>query len=82
MKKILHKDAHGAKKVKLGLSHQLFNCDDLKVDFEKDSKIGDEIFGMKVLKPNMRENTVKISRNPRRSSRNRCKIQAKFFLQG
>ena len=48
--KKLHKDTHGAKEIQLGLSQQLFNCDDVKVDFDKDNKVGDGICGMKMLK--------------------------------
>ena len=57
--------------MKLELSQKLFNCDDMKGDFDKDKKIGDGICGMKMLKQNTRKKTLKISRNPRMSSRNR-----------
>ena len=50
LKKKLHKDAHGAKGMQLKLSQQLFNCDDVKGDFDEDRKIGDGICGMKMLR--------------------------------
>ena len=69
-KKKLHKDSYGAKEIQLELLQQLFNCDDVKVDFDEDSKIGDGIYGMNMWKQNMREKTGMISRNPGRISRN------------
>ena len=48
LRKILYKDAHSAKEMQIELSQQLFNCDDMKVDFDKDSKFGDEIYGMEI----------------------------------
>ena len=51
----LHRNAHGAKEIKLELSQQLFNCDDVKGDFDKYRKIGDRICGMKMWKLSMRE---------------------------
>ena len=44
-----HKDAHGAKEMQLKVSHQLFICDDVKVFFNKNRNIGDDICG-KLLK--------------------------------
>ena len=61
----MHKDTHGAMGMQLELSHQLFNCDDVKVDFEEDSKIGDGICGMKMLKGNLREKNWKYQQKPR-----------------
>ena len=49
-KKILHKDVHGAKERNTKLLQQLFSCDDVKGDFDKDRKIGDSICGMQILK--------------------------------
>ena len=46
------------------LSHQLFNCDDVKEGFDKDSKIGDVIFGMKMLKQKMIEKNWKDQQKP------------------
>ena len=48
-------DAHGAKEMQIELSQQLFNCDDVKGSFDKDSKFCDGIFDMKMLKQNMRD---------------------------
>ena len=67
----LHKDAYGAKDMKLNLSQQLFNLDDVIVDFYKESKIGDGICGMKMLKQILEGKTGYISRTPGRISR-RC----------
>ena len=41
--------------MQLELSQQLCNCDDVKGRVDKDRKIGDGIFGMNILKQNMRE---------------------------
>ena len=41
--------------MQLKLSHQLFNCDDMKGVFDKDRENGDGICGMNILKQNMRE---------------------------
>ena len=54
----------------LGLSHQLFNCDDVKMHFDKDSKSCDGICGMKMLKQKIQEKPGKIIRKPSGSSRN------------
>ena len=48
----------------LRLSQQLFNCDDVKGVFDEDSKIGDGICGMKMLKQNMREKNWKDQKKP------------------
>ena len=52
-RKTFHKYAHGAKEMQIDLSKQLFNCDDMKMDFDEDLKNGDGICGMKMLKQNM-----------------------------
>ena len=54
LKKKLHKYAHGAKEMKLELSQHMFNCDDVRVDFDKDSKIGNGIYCMNMLNQKMR----------------------------
>ena len=64
-KKKRHKYAHGAKEMQLKLSQQLFNCDDVKGDFDEDRKIGDGICGMKMLKQKMREKNWKDQQKPR-----------------
>ena len=48
----------------LDLSHNLFNCDDLKGGFDEDSKIGDWVCGMKMLKQKMREKKEGSSKTP------------------
>ena len=48
----------------LDLSHNLFNCDDVKGGFYKDSKIGDWVCGMKMLKQKMREKKEGSSKTP------------------
>ena len=66
----LHKDAHGAKEMQPESSQQLLNCDDVKVCFDRDRKIGDGICCMKMLKQNMSKTTGRIIINPGRISRN------------
>ena len=60
----IHKDAHGAKEMQLELSQQIFICDDVKGDFDKYRKIGDGIYGMKMLKQKMREKMEGSSETP------------------
>ena len=57
-------DAHDAREMKLKLSHQLFNFDDLKRDFDKDMKTGYGICGMEMLKKNMIEKNWKDKQKP------------------
>ena len=61
----MHKDAHGAKEMQLELSRKLFNCYDVKGDFDKDRNIGDGICGMKRLKQNTRERKWNDKQKPR-----------------
>ena len=72
----MHKDAHGAKEMQLELSQQLFNCDDMKVDFDEDSKIGDGICGMKMFKQKMREKNWKDQQKPREEPQKPLKNQS------
>ena len=68
--------------MQLELSQQLFNSDDVKVHFEKDSKIGDVICGMNMLKQNMQEINWKYQQKSREEQQKPLKIQAKFFMRG
>ena len=64
-RKKLHKDAHGAKEMQLELSRQLLYCDDVKGGFEKYRNIGDSIYGITMLKQNMKERKRKYQQKPR-----------------
>ena len=74
----MHKDAYGAKEMKIKLSQKLFNCNDMKGGFDEDRKIGDGICGLNILNQKTRENTGRIIRNPRRSSRNFWKPELNY----
>ena len=50
--------------MQLNLSQKLFNCDDVKEDFDGDRKVGDGICGMKMLKQNTREKSGKDQQKP------------------
>ena len=63
--RIFHKDANDTNEMQLKLSQQLFNCDDVRVDFDEDSKIGYGIYDMKMLKQNIREKNCKYQQKPR-----------------
>ena len=78
MRKKMHKDAYGAKEMKIKLSQKLFNCNDMKGGFDEDRKIGDGICGLNILNQKTRENTGRIIRNPRRSSRNFWKPELNY----
>ena len=51
--------------MQLNLSHQLFNCDDVKGFFDEDRKIGDGVSGIKMLKQKRREKNRKDHQKPR-----------------
>ena len=50
----MQKDAHGAKKMQLELSRQLFYFDSVKGGWDKDRNIGDVVFVIKMLKEKTR----------------------------
>ena len=81
-KEDIRKDAHGTKEIQIELSQQLFNFDDVKGGFDKDSKIGDGICDMKMLKKNMREKNWRDQQKPRKEQQKLLKIEAKFFMRG
>ena len=70
----MHKDTNGAMGMQIELSQQLFNCDDVKVDFDEENKIGDGICGMKILKQNLREKNWKYPQKPREEQQKLLKI--------
>ena len=81
--KILHKDAHGAKEMQLELSHQLFNCDYVRGDSDKDSNTGDVTFGVKMLKQKTRgKNWKDHQKTPGGATETVLKIAAKFLMRG
>ena len=70
----MHRDSHGTKEIYIKLSHQLFNCDDMKGDFDEDRKIGDGICGMNTLKQTMRDKNWKDQRKPQEDQQKTLKI--------